>query len=93
MPNSPRPRPSTYAHVPLKTKEKKYPPPSTPHVSVDAIKRALVHTPSPRRFKKLRLRRLQERVRREEAEEAARRVVGATKVEEDEERDGAGGER
>lgn len=31
-----------------------------PNVSVEAIKRSLLHTPSPRRFKKLRLRRLKE---------------------------------
>lgn len=72
-------RPSSYA--PPKTKEKKHPPPTTPRVSVEAIKRALVHTPSPRRFKKLRLRRLQERLRREEAEAAQRVLVAANRGE------------
>jgi hypothetical protein len=37
-----------------------------PNVSVEAIKRSLLHTPSPRRFKKLRLRRLQENKKREQ---------------------------
>lgn len=68
-------RPGPYA-PPLKPMEKRHPPPTPPRVSVEAIKRALVHTPSPRRFKKLRLRRLQERLRREETE-AARQVLRA----------------
>lgn len=54
-------------HALLKVKQdQRHPPPTPPNVSVEAIKRSLVHTPSPRRFKKLRLRRLQERLRREE---------------------------
>jgi hypothetical protein len=54
-------------HVPLKMKmEERYPLPMPPNVSVEAIKRSLLHTPSPRRFKKLRLRRLQENLRQKE---------------------------
>lgn len=53
-------------NAPLKDKrEQRHPPPIPSNVSVEAIKRSLVHTPSPRRFKKLRLRRMQERLKRE----------------------------
>lgn len=45
-----------------KIKEDKFPQPTPPNVSVEAIRRSLLHTPNPRRFKKLRLRRLQERL-------------------------------
>jgi hypothetical protein len=41
-------------------------PPTPPNVSVEAIRRSLLHTPSPRRFKKLRVRRMQENLRRRE---------------------------
>lgn len=46
--------------------KKTHPPPTPPSVSVEAIKRSLLYTPSPRRFKKLRLRRLERRLRKEE---------------------------
>jgi hypothetical protein len=52
---------STIYASPKANKEKRYPPTTPPTVSVGAIKRSLEHTPSPRRFKKLRQRKLQER--------------------------------
>ena len=54
------PQSTTYTS-PKAKKEKRYPPTTPPTVSVGAIKRSLEHTPSPRRFKKLRQRKLQER--------------------------------
>ena len=54
-------------HALPKLKEDKFPQPTPPNVSVEAIRRSLLHTPNPRRFKKLRLRRLQENLRREDA--------------------------
>jgi hypothetical protein len=64
MANAPTP---LINHGPPKTKIRdRHPPPMLPNVSVEAIKRSLLHTPSPRRFKKLRLRRMQENMRRRE---------------------------
>jgi len=47
-------------------KQRRHPKPVPPNVSVEAIKRSLKTTPSPRRFREQRLRRLQERLQQRE---------------------------
>jgi hypothetical protein len=57
---SPQP-PAADDDFPRRKNKGRHLPLTPPNVSVEAIKRSLLHTPSPRRFKKLRLRRLKKK--------------------------------
>jgi hypothetical protein len=58
--------PAAHDDLPRRKNKGRHLPLTPPNVSVEAIKRSLLHTPSPRRFKKLRLRRLQENKKRDQ---------------------------